>query len=158
VRYGGIVALVAGGVLVVGCGAYTKRDFIARADAICTTTVRATRLIAPPSFGHAGPEQLRALAGYTAKVLPLVQDEAKQLAGLPRPQGGAAADRTTLTTFLGAFDALAGDYRSLETAASRADAAGVARAEAALAVSPVGSLAGRYGLRSCGTAGATSGA
>ena len=156
-RYGWTVALAAG-VLLAGCGSYTKQDFIARADAICTTTVRATRLIAPPSFGHAGAEQLRALAGYTAKVLPLVQDEAKQLAGLPRPPGGATADKTTLTAFLGAFGALVGDYRTLETAASHANAAGVARAEAALAVSPVGSLAARYGLRSCGTAGATSAA
>jgi len=153
-----MLILVAVGGLLAGCGSYTKHDFIARADAICTSTVRATRLIAPPSFRHAGAQQLRALAGYTSKVLPLVQAETSQLRGLPRPQGGAAADRSTLKGFLDAFTALVGDYRSLEMAAAKADAPGVARAEAALGVSPVASLAARYGLRSCGTAGATYGA
>ncbi len=150
--------LVAAGVLLAACGEYTKQDFIARADAICTTTVRATRLIDPPSFSHAGGGRLQGLAAYSAKVLPLVQAEATQLRGLPRPTGGAAADRSTLTSFLGRFTALVGDYRDLQTAATKSDAPGVARAESALTLSPVGSLAARYGLRSCGTAGATTGA
>jgi hypothetical protein len=158
VRYAWLLVLVGVGCVLGGCGSYTKQDFIARADAICTSTVRGTRLIPPPSFTKAGGEQLRALAGYTARVLPLVQAEATELRGLPRPAGGAAADRTTLTGFLGAFTALVGAYRDLELAASRADPPGVARAEAALALNPVAALAARYGLRSCGTAGATYGA
>lgn len=143
------------GVLVAGCGAYTKQDFIARADAICVSSVRSTRLIAPPSFTKARGQQLAALSGYVAKVLPLVQTEATQLRDLPRPKGGTPADRTLLTNFLSAFTGVAADYRALETAAAKSDAPGVASAEAALSASPVTSLAGRYGLRSCGTAGAT---
>jgi hypothetical protein len=151
----GTVALLLLCGLLAGCGAYTKQDFIARADAICVSTVRATRLIAPPSFAHPGAQQLHALATYASKVLPLVQSEARQLRSLPRPTGGALSDRTDLTSFLSAFAGVAADYQSLETAAAKADAAGVARAEATLNASPVTSLATRYGLRSCGTAGAT---
>jgi hypothetical protein len=142
-------------VLLAGCGSYTKHDFIARADAICASTVRQTRLIAPPSFTHVPAERLKALAAYAAQVLPLVRSEASQLGGLRRPTE-AAADRAALVSFLTAFGQVVADYQGLATAASAADAAGVARAEASLTGNPVASLAARYGLRSCGTPGATS--
>jgi hypothetical protein len=141
--------------ILTACGSYTKHDYIARADAICASTVRQTRLIAPPSFANAPAERLQALAGYVVHVLPLVRGEATQLRGLRQPSQ-TAADRATLATFLTAFGQLAAGYQSLATAASAGDAAGAARAEAALTASPVGSLAARYGLRSCGTPGATS--
>jgi hypothetical protein len=153
VRFARILAVAAAAVLLCGCGSYTKQDFIARADAICVSTVRSTRLIAPPSFTGGG-SQLQALAHYTAKVLPLVRAEATKLRALPRPKG-AAVDTTRLAQFVTAFSGVAADYQDLETAAAKGDAAGVSRAEAALKASPVASLAAAYGLRSCGTAGAT---
>jgi hypothetical protein len=150
----GTAGLLAVAVLA-GCGAYTKHDFIARADAICASTVRQTRLIAPPSFTQAPAERLKALAAYAAQVLPLVRAEATQLRGLRRPTQGAA-DRAALGSFLTAFGQVVAGYQDLATAASAADAAGVARAEASLTGNPVASLAARYGLRSCGTPGGTS--
>ncbi len=149
----GLLALA----LLVGCGSYTKHDFIARADAICASTVRLTRLIPPPTFTRVPAERLRALAGYAAQLLPLVRAEATQLRGLRRPTQGAA-DKATLASFLAAFGLVVADYQSLATAATAADAAGVARAEASLSASPVAALAARYGLRSCGAPGATSAA
>jgi hypothetical protein len=140
--------------LLAGCGSYTKQDFIARADAICVNSVRATRLIAPPTFTTAKAQQLRALAAYTAAVLPIVQTETDQLRALRRPRG-TATETSRLTGFLAAFTNVAADYRALETAAAAADSRGVARAEASLTASPVHSLASAYGLHSCGTAGAT---
>jgi hypothetical protein len=151
----GTLGLLLISAVLTGCGSYTKQDFIARADAICVNTVRQTRLIAPPTATDAGADQLGGLATYTAKVLPLVQSEAAQLRALPRPKGGVAGDRSVLTSFLAAFTGVAADYRNLDSAAASGDAPGVAAAEAALSASRVTALAARYGLRSCGTAGAT---
>lgn len=151
---GGVLALLALAAALIGCGSYTKRDFIARADAICASTLRQTRLIAPPSFTQDKAQRLRALAGYAQQVLPLIRSETTQLRGLRRPSQ-ATADRDALTRYLAAAEGVAVDYRDLSTAAAKNDAVGVARAEAALSTSQVGSLAARYGLRTCGTAGAT---
>jgi hypothetical protein len=148
-----LAVLVAASV-VAGCGSYTKHDFIARADAICASTLRQTRLIAPPAFTRAKGDQLRALASYAGDVLPLAQSEVTALRGLRRPTQ-SMADKASLAAYLTAFDSVVGDYRDLETAASKVDAPGVAGAEAALRASPVAALAARYGLRTCGTAGAT---
>ncbi len=142
--------------LLPGCGAssYPKRDFVARADAICTSAVRQTRSIAAPSFTRPAARQLSALAGYLGAVLPIVQSEAAQLRALRRPTQDASAERT-LARYLAAVAQTASDYRALAAAAKRSDAQGVANAEAALRASPVASLAARYGLRSCGIPGAT---
>jgi hypothetical protein len=138
-----------------GCGSsYTKPDFVARADAICTNAVRQTRSIAPPSFSRSSARQLSALAGYLAAVLPIVQSEATQLRALRRPTRDGLAG-ATLARYLAAVAQAASDYRALTTAAQRGDAQGVANAEAALRASPVVSLAARYGLRSCAVPGAT---
>ncbi|HEU0318624.1 MAG TPA: hypothetical protein VFR49_14910 [Solirubrobacteraceae bacterium] len=150
----GTAGLLAVAVLA-GCGSYTQHDFIARADAICASTVRQTRLIAPPSFTRAPAERLHALAGYVAQVLPLVRAEVTELRGVRQPTEGGA-DRATLQSFLAAFTQVVAGYQSLATAAAAGDAAGVARAEASLSASPVAALAARYGLRSCGTPGGTS--
>jgi hypothetical protein len=149
-----VAVLALAGVLA-GCGSYTKQDFIDRADAICASTTRQTRLIAPPAFTHAKAEQLHALAGYTAHVLPLVQSEATQLRALPLPKEDAR-DRAAIAGYLAGLGKVVADYRKLETAAAKTDAPGVTSAEAALSASPIATLAARYGLRSCGTAGATS--
>jgi hypothetical protein len=146
---------VLGLAVLVGCGSYTKHDFIARADAICASTVRQTRLIPPPSFTNVPAQRLRALAGYVAQVLPLVRTEATQLRSLRKPSQ-SAAERASLTSFLAAFAAVVGDYQNLVTATSAGDSAGVARAEASLTASPVAALAARYGLRSCAAPSSTS--
>ncbi len=145
-------ALVALAALVAGCGStYSKGDFIARADAICATAVRDTRSAASP---HAGPQQLSALAQYLAEIVPVVQSEVSQIRALKRPSEDAR-DRATLSRYFQAAAQEAGYYQALAAAAKRGDAQGVASAEAALRASPVASLAASYGLRSCGTPGAT---
>jgi hypothetical protein len=158
VRLVGITcALLTLTVLLAGCGSsYTKRDFVARADAICASAVRQTRSIAPPSTTRGGAHPTSALAGYLAEVLPVLQSEVTQLRALPRPTGDSPA-RAALARYLEALGQVAQDYRELAAAARRGDAQGVASAEAALRASPVATLAAGYGLRSCGTPGATGG-
>jgi hypothetical protein len=141
--------------LLAGCGSsYTKRDFVASADAICASAVRQTRSIAPPSFTTSKAQQLSALAGYLAVVSPIVQSEVKQIRALQRPTGTARSS-AALAGYVAALSQVAGDYGKLAAAARRGDAQGVASAEAALRASPVASLAAGYGLRSCGTPSAT---
>jgi len=148
------MALTLAAMLAACGGSYTKRDFIARADAICTSTLRETRSIAPPSFGGAAGQQLGALAQYLETLVPVVQTEARQLRALQRPPGDAR-DRAALERYLGAVTQVAAQYEQLAGAAKRGDAQGVASAEAALRASPVASLAASYGLSSCGSAAGT---
>jgi hypothetical protein len=146
----GLVAVVA---LVAGCGGggYSKSDFISRADAICTNTLRQTRALVPPaSTSQPGGPQ----AAYLAQVVSLVQSEASQLRALKRP-AGSAHDRATLTAYFAALDEEVAAYRQLEAAARRGDAQTVASVEATLQASPVSGLAAGYGLRTCGTPGST---
>ena len=149
-----IIALLALCALPAGCGSYTKGDFVASANAICASTVRQTRSIAPPSFTSSKAQQLSALAGYLADVLPIVQSEAGQIRALQTPVG-SARERALLGRYRGALEQTATDYAKLAAAAKRGDAQGVTSAEAALRASQVTSLADAYGLRSCGTPGAT---
>jgi len=140
------VALLALAAVLTGCGgsAYTKRDFIARADAICAGALRQTRSI------PAGTD----LASYLSDVLPVIQSEADQLRALRRPPG-TARDRATLNQYFAALGQTVSDYRRLAAAATTGDQGAVASAEAALAASPLESLAASYGLRSCGAPSAT---
>jgi hypothetical protein len=151
---GRIAALVTVLALLAGCGAYTKQDFVARADAICASTVRKTRSLTPPALIGSKAQQLRALAGYLAVVVPLVQSETTQIRALRRPSEDPR-DRAALARYLAALAQSAAEYGRLAAAARRGDASAVAGAEAALGTSPVATLADRYGLRSCGTPGAT---
>jgi hypothetical protein len=143
----GALALLALALTIVGCGATanTKRDFIARADAICASAVRQARAI-----GTQG-----GLAAYAAAALPVVRSEATQLRALKRPAGGAH-DATTLSRYFTALSQVVKDYSDLAAAAKRGDAQGVTNAEASLRASPVTSLAASYGLRPCGTPGTSS--
>lgn len=129
----------------VGCGssAETKQDFIARANAICTNTVRNVRSVAPPSTS--GGVGLPALAHYLRAVTPLVASEVKQLQALPRP----ASDRALLRRYLAALAANASHYRVLADAARAGNSQATNAALAALQASPAGALAGRYGLTAC---------
>ena len=145
---GTLAALLALGALA-GCGnGYTKRDFVARADAICTTTTSRLRSIPPPGFGRSQARQRAALAAYLAAAVPLVQSQSSQLHALPRPAQDARA-RAALARWLAAVAQAAEGYRELEAAAREGDAQGVASAEADLRASPAGSLAAAYGLSAC---------
>ncbi len=149
-----VCSLLALAALAAGCGSAgnTKSDFIARADAICTKTLRQTRAIATPaSTSQPGG----ALAAYLGALVPIVQSEADQLRALKAPSG-TARDRVTLSQYFGALGEVVMAYRRLEAAAKRGDAQTVADVEATLRTSPVAALAASYGLRTCGTPGATS--
>jgi hypothetical protein len=149
-RFYGLLALAA---VVAGCGGsgYTKSDFVARADAICTSTLRQTRALAPPaSTSQPGG----ALAAYLGQLVPLVQSEADQLRALKRPPGNAR-DGAALTAYYAALAKIVANYRQLEAAARRGDTQAVTDVEATLRASPVAALAASYGLRSCGTPGST---
>lgn len=143
-----VVALLVG-----GCGgsSYTKGDFVARADAICTGTLRQARALAPPaSTSQPGG----ALAAYLGQLVPLIRSEADQLRALKRPPG-SAHDTATLTSYYSALAQIVANYRQLEAAAKRGDTQTVTDVEATLRGSPIAALAASYGLRTCGTPGAT---
>jgi hypothetical protein len=135
--------------LLAACGSYTKHDFIASADAICASTVPATRAGAPPSA-----RGLSALAAYLGKLLPILRAEEKEIHALKRP-AESARDGATLASYMRALSQSVSAFEQLASAAKAGDRQTVASAEAALRTSPVGSLASSYGLRSCGTPGAT---
>ncbi|MBV8219394.1 MAG: hypothetical protein JO325_13085 [Solirubrobacterales bacterium] len=145
----GLLALAA---IVAGCGGsgYTKSDFVARADGICTNTLRQTRTLAPPVSASGA-----ALSAYLGKLVPLVESEANQLRALMRP-ADSASDRDTLTAYFAALGQVVGAYRRLEAAAARGDDQTMTDVEATLNANPVASLAARYGLKTCGTPGSTS--
>ena len=149
-RLEAIVVVCSLAALLAGCGSkYTKSDFVARADGICTNAVREIRSLNPPSA--ATGQGLRALSQYLDKLLPIVQSEASQIRALKRPSG----DHAALDRYLSAQAEVVAEYRRLASAAKRGDAQGVADAEAKLQASPVAALAAQYGLRDCATPGGT---
>jgi hypothetical protein len=143
-RRAALLATVAA--IAAGCGgaSYTKRDFVARADAICAAAVRNARAVEPG-----------ALAASYAALAAVVESEQRQLHSLRRPPG-RARERALLGRYFAALDGVVSDFRRLASAAAAGDAQGVAEAEAALRSSPVSALAASYGLSSCGTPGSTS--
>jgi hypothetical protein len=145
-RHARLYALAVLAALAAGCagGGYTKRDFIARADAICANALRQTRSIASGT----------ALSSYLSEFVPVLRTEASQLRALRRPPG-TATDRATLERYFAALSQTVAEYRQLAAAAKTGDEEAVSNAEAALGASPVYSLATSYGLSSCGTPGST---
>lgn len=143
---GGPCAVLAVAVLAAGCGGggYTKADFIARANAICASSLRQVRSIPSGTV----------LTTYLATALPIVQSEAHQLLGLRRPPDNGR-DRAVLNHYFGALTQTVHDYQQLEVATKRGDQETVSSIEAALAASPLESLATSYGLRACGPPSAT---
>jgi hypothetical protein len=135
--------------MLASCGdsAVSRREFVARADAICASALRRTREIPPPTGTGT-----RALATYLDTVMPVLRSEGRQLRGLPRPATGPGRQ---LTAFLSSFDAALGHYAAVAAAARRGDAAAVAREEASVRAAPTAALAARYGLRVCGAAPST---
>ncbi|MBV9943334.1 MAG: hypothetical protein JO262_14515 [Solirubrobacterales bacterium] len=143
-------------VFAAGCGgrAYTKSDFIARANAICADALRQTRSIPPPGAAQATLGQDAALGAYLGSVLPVLENEASQLRALRRPPGNAR-EHATLERYFIALTQTVRDYKELAAAATHGDDQAVADAEAALGASQVYSLAASYGLRACGAPGTT---
>jgi hypothetical protein len=135
-----------------GCGSkYTKQDFVARADGICTKALRDARSIAPPSA--AGGKDA-ALAGYLSRLVPILESEQSQLRKLKRP-GQTAAQSAGLDDYFKALAAQVTAIQRLLTAAGSGDSPGIAAAEGALRSDPIAAAAARYGLRACGTPGGT---
>ena len=98
-----------------GGGGYTKTDFVARADAICTSTLRQTRALTPPaSTSQPGG----ALAAYLGQLVPLVQSEAHQLRALKRPRQGSGLRHAD--AYFAALAQIVANYRQLEAAAGAA--------------------------------------
>ncbi len=135
-----------------GGGHYKKADFVARADGICTKTLNQTRAITQPSPTS---QPGGALAAYLGQLVPLLQSEANQIRALKRPTDGTAQDRRTLSQYLVALGQVVAAYRQLEAAAKQGDAQTIANVEATLRDNPAADLAASYGLRTCGTPGAT---
>jgi hypothetical protein len=139
--HGGLAALAAAlGLWGCGAGGVTQRQLIMRADAICERTLADVR--ARPSAGT-----------QVVAIVPLIAREVSQLVALPRP----AEHRALLTRYLTAMRAELGDWRRLAGAQASHSAPAVSAAVAALRADPAPSLAARYGLGDCATAGATVG-
>jgi len=148
------LALTCAGALAACGAAYTKQDYIARADAICASAVRDARAVPPPVLTGTGSQQLAGLAQYLTTVLPIYESEARQLRGLKLPQE-TSSSKVALQRFLAALSAATAELRGLARAARGKDAQGVAVAEAGLRANTADPLAASYGFKSCGTPGAT---
>jgi hypothetical protein len=138
------LAILIGAALIAGCGGHaaTRKDVIARANAICFGAQQAVRSI--PSPGAAATDT-KALAAYFDKVTPIVAKEASQLAALPRPKQRQGA----LNRYVDAVDASVGDYRAAGRAATAGDAGGVNQALAKLGSNRATRYARDYGLTQC---------
>ncbi len=142
-------------VLLCGCGSsYTKADFVARANAICTTAIRQARAVTPPALAGSRVQQLHALGAYAGTVLPIAASEAAQLRALKRPSQ-TPRQLAALERYLTSLTQAVSAYRTLAAAARAGDLVGVDAASAELRASQVALLATRYGLRSCGNPGST---
>ena len=126
-----------------GSSGESKKDFIARADAICNNATRDLLNVAAPAT--TGTVTLPALAKYLGAVVPIVASEAKQLNALPRPAG----DQAALRRYLAAVAATAGHYKALADAARAGDRQAISAATGALRASPASRLAAAYGLKEC---------
>ncbi len=132
------------------CGGHTvtKKDVVARANAICINALRAVRSVPPPAGATGSPA---AMAAYLEKVAPIIETEASATKALPRP----AQDRALLNRYVAALADGATQYRALSAAARNGDSAGFAHALAVLRESPAPALAARYGLTRCNASAGT---
>ena len=132
------------------CGGHsaTKQDVIARGNAICAAALRELRATPSPASGGTS---LAALATYLARGRP------DRAAGGLQPPRAAEAGRgqALLNRYVAAVSSSAATYRSLAEAARRGDQAGVNQALATLQANPAATLAGRYGISQCASAGGT---
>lgn len=150
--YATALAVLIGAALISGCGGHTatRKDVIARANAICFNAQQAARSVASPG---AGAPDAKGLAAYFDKVVPIVAKEARQLAALPRPQQRQA----TLNHYIAAVGASVAGYRAAARAAAAGDDGGVTQALAKLQSGGATRYARAYGLTQCtGSTSATS--
>jgi hypothetical protein len=146
------VATLACALLLAGCGSkYTKHDFVARANGICTNALRDARSIAPPDTAS-GKDA--ALAHYLAKLVPILESEQAQLRKLKRP-AQTDAESAALDGYFKALAAQVTATQRLLAAARSDDSQGISAAEAALRSDAIAAAAARYGLTACGTPGGT---
>jgi len=146
------MALTAGAAVLAlsGCGgsAPTRQDVIARGNAICSSTLRAIRAVAPPAGGGS---LLQDLSVYLQHVLPIIDKEVTGTRGLPRP----APHRAVLDRYVAAVAAAGSSYAALATAAREGNRGAVSAALARLRASRAQSFAAQYGLKACAAAAAT---
>ncbi len=138
------VAIATAATLISGCGGHdaTRKDVIARANAICFTAQQAARSVASPGTAANDP---RALGAYFDKLAPIVAQEARQLAALPRPPQRQA----TLNHYIAAVGASVTDYRAAARAAAAGNDGGVTQALAKLQAADATRYARAYGLTQC---------
>jgi hypothetical protein len=138
-----LIALVA-----TACGGSgtSKKDVIARGNAICSSAVSSVRAVAPAKGSGS------ALAGYFKQLEPIVAHEVSQLRKLPHPD----ADKAVLNQYTAAVTKAGTTYKALAAAAQRGDIAGVAKYLGELRASPAQSLAQKYGMSQCAAAAGTS--
>jgi hypothetical protein len=147
-RLGLVTFVTAAAVSACGGHSATRKDVIARANAICFTAQQAARSVPSPGAGDT-----RALAAYFDTVTPIVAKEARQLAALPRPQ----PHRATLNHYVAAVGASVADYRAAGRAAAAGDQSGVTQALTRLQSTDATRYARAYGLNQCtGSAAPTS--
>jgi hypothetical protein len=141
-----LVAMVA-----TACGGSspTKKDVIARGNAICSSAVSSVRAVVPPAKGASSGTTL---AGYFKQLEPIVAKEVSQLRKLPRP----STDKALLDRYIDSVTKAGNIYKQLAAAAQRNDIPGVAKYLGALRASPAQSLAQRYGMSQCAAAAGTS--
>jgi hypothetical protein len=137
-----LLATVATAATIAACGGHsdTRKDVIARANAICFSAQQAARSVTSPNAGDT-----KALATYFKKVVPIVAKEARQLAALPRPKQRQAA----LNQYVDAVGASVADYRAAARAAAGGDEGGVTQALARVQSTEATRFARAYGLDQC---------
>jgi hypothetical protein len=145
-RVASSAVVVAVALVLAGCGSASKKDVIARADAICAGTQRDLRALTPPTGSS-----LSALASYFGQVVLITDNEATQVHKLPRPKQDLAA----LDRWIQSVQLAAGDFRALASAAKLADRQAFDTALAALRTSDETGLAERYGARVCAASSGT---
>lgn len=148
------VALCTAALVIAGCGSYTKKDFVAQANAICSHTLQQLRALPAPVQAGGVRGQLLALGRYLTRAAPLVAAEAAKLTKLRRPSA-TPAQRGLLTAYLAAERQTAVEYAALARAAATGSPAAVSAAGVTLRSSPAGGLAAQYGLPVCASPGAT---
>jgi hypothetical protein len=142
--YATALAVLIGAALISGCGGHTatRKDVIARANAICFGAQQAVRSIASPG---SSATDTKALAAYFNKVTPIVAKEARQLAALPRPK----QRQVTLNHYVDAVSSSVTEYRAAARAAASGDDGGVTHALAKLQSGGATRYARAYGLTQC---------
>jgi hypothetical protein len=131
-----------------GGSSATKKDVIARGNAICSNAVSSVRAVVPPPKGNTSGT---ALSGYFGRLLPIVNKEVSELRKLPRP----STDKALLNSYIDAVTKAGDTYKQLVAAAHRNDIQSVAKYLSALRASPAQSLAQRYGMSQCAAAAGT---